>query len=136
MKEKHRYNVGVEGYNPFGWKLAWVYSMIKFAYDYVANQFVLDYSEARNWAGKVWWCVTCYAEIKDTLTQMSTNRLYDRANWRMGSWNAEFNGYNEIEIKTTPIRNRIQVGYWVYIDGRGTFEDILFDWIPVIIELK
>gem|GEM_PF-2331821 len=131
----HYVQVGAEGYNPFGWKLTWVYSMIKFAYDDIANQFVLDYSEARNWAGKVWWCFTCDAKIVDTITQMTLYRLYDRASWQMGSWNAKYTGYNEIEIKTTSTRNYLYVSYWVRIDGEGTFGNALNQWIPIIIQL-
>jgi len=132
----NRVKVGAEIYNPFGWKLAGVYSMIVFAYDDTTNKFVLadGYTYVRNWAEKAWWCLTCYAEILDTMGYTYPNKLYNRANWKMGSWNAEWTGYNEINIATTYTPNYIYVDYWVYVYGEGRYGEAIFDWIPVIIE--
>ena len=86
------------------------------------------------WAWKAWWCATCFAHIKDTVTSFTSTRLYDRASWEQGSWNAHFHGYNEIELKTTSTPNYIYTDLWVYCDGSFYHWPKLFDWIPVIIK--
>lgn len=125
---------GAEGYNPFGWKMTGVYSEINFAYDDSSNSFVLSYTKARNWAWKAWWCATCYANILSTTTQMTSHRLYDRAEWEMGSWNGGETGYNEIELETTSTPNYIWTDVFVYRSGVGYQYPSLFDWIPVLID--
>ncbi len=125
---------GMEGYNPLGMKLTGTYSMIKFAYDDTTNRFVLKYTIARNWAWKAWWCFTCFANIKSTTVSLTPTRLYDRAFWEQGSWNVHYNGYNEIELKTTSTPNYIYTDIWIYANGSPHQWPYLFDWIPVIID--
>lgn len=135
----NRVKVGAEGYNPLGQLLVGVYSQIEFDYDSVDNRF-LDI-DIRNWRYVAWWCLTCYAEITSTTTQVDPQlRLYDRATWRLGSWNAEFTGYNEIEVEREYWIDDdwLEIDYWVYIDGSGTYGDIIqgiaSEVLPIIIQ--
>jgi len=66
---------------------------------------------------------------------MSENQLYNLAFWEMGSWNAGDTGFNLIDIQTTSDRQIIFVSHWVYVYGKGYFGDILWDLIPIAIEL-
>jgi len=113
-----------------------VYSMIVFAYDDVKNEFVLErpFTYVRSWPEKAWWCLTCYAEITDVMGYTHRNELYNRANWKMGSWNARFTGYNEITVATTGTPGRLYVDYWVYIDGEGKFGELALKVIPIVID--
>lgn len=110
---------GAEGYNPFNQLLTGVYTRITFAYDDSANQFVTDYryTYVRHWTYKAWWCSTCYANILDAKDSTSPNYLYGRATWKMGSWNAEFNGYNEVAIATTNEKNKFFIDIFVNVNG-------------------
>ena len=127
--------IGFEGYNMLHMKLVGVYSLIDFAYNDKKDEFVLDYTHARNWAWKAWWCATCYANIKDTDSQMTKHRLYDRALWEAGSWNAQCNGYNEIEIKTTGTPNKLWFDYWAYSSCSDLYTGKLLESVPMLVEL-
>jgi len=129
--------VGMEGRNIFGQKLTGVYSMIVFAYDDATNKFVLNnqYTYTRNWAEKAWWCFTCFAEITDTKSYTYPNQLYNRANWRQGSWNVELTGYNEITIATTSTPKYVYIDYWIHVDGRSDWVGKIFQLIPVALEI-
>lgn len=111
---------GAEGYNPLGQLLTGVYTQITFAYDSNANQFVTDYryTFVRHWTYVAWWCATCYANILDVRDSTSPNYLYGRATWTMGSWNAQFSGYNEVAISTTNMINKFYVDIYVYSNGK------------------
>ncbi len=135
-----RIKVGVEGYNVFDRLLVGVYTQVKFDYDDVNNRF-WDV-DVDSWRYKAWWCFTCYAEITSTSTQVDPNyRLYGKASWNIGSWNVQFTGYNQIEVEREIWMDDdwIEIDYRVFIDGQGTYGDIIEDLapnlLPVIINL-
>lgn len=126
---------GAESYNPFNQLLTGVYTQITFAYDSSANQFVTDYryTFVRHWTYVAWWCVTCYANILDTKDSTSPNYLYGRATWTMGSWNAQFNGYNEVAIATTNTINQFYTDIYVYVNGQPAID---ISHLPVTIPVE
>ncbi|MGC9119609.1 MAG: hypothetical protein ACP5I3_11590, partial [Thermoproteus sp.] len=64
-----------------------------------------------------WWCATCYAEITSQQDSISPNYIYVITNWVQGSWNAEYTGYNRIDVATTAYPGQLYVSMFVYESG-------------------
>ncbi|NPA99736.1 MAG: hypothetical protein GXO43_10200 [Crenarchaeota archaeon] len=133
--ENSSITVGAEGYNIFGSLLAGVYSQVTFDYDITDNE--LTDVDTRNWRYKAWWCFTCYAEITSTSTSVDEDRIYNFADWEMGSWNVDYDGYNKIEVELDN-DGYLEVDYWVFIDGEDTFGDtvegLATNILPLVIQ--